>query len=495
MDVDTIRLGEDFVKTIREKVAACQVLLAVIGPTWLRVSDDHNRPRLQNPGDYVRIEIAQALSAGIRVIPVLVGRATMPRARELPDDLLALANLHAFEIHDALFSDSLKQLLKELGPPVAPWPLSKRQTAVLALSVLFIIIAFALVNSPPSSRPPGTKPTPDEIEAQRKEPGLDQLIKKPDLPAVLRAPKLAELPPVVEEARSILLPPGTHSVLGPLHPKVLWSSYVGLDIIGIASNGTIFGWATSELSCLNGVRNGKELWAVGWQYVSIDWHLKGFDEAGRVWLDSNSYEKSYCFNSRGEGGLVNRSLPKNLARVGLYSDPSAAIYKCESGQVVRQKAPKWQSDIDGNCASWDVTEDAKGTIYAASDRGTLYALSPDGKVRWTYSLGFAPPAPRFIGDDVLIGAKDGLYRIHNGALKWKFPYAHEVDSSRIYDREETVYVHSYDRLMAISSTGKKLWELKTGTWPYENTGHPYALDNQGRLYITVNGGVICLGDK
>ena len=69
MDVDTIEPGVDFVRTIEEAVAACDVLIAVIGGRWLISPDEKGRRRLDNPEDFVRVEIATALKRGIRVIP------------------------------------------------------------------------------------------------------------------------------------------------------------------------------------------------------------------------------------------------------------------------------------------------------------------------------------------------------------------------------------------------------------------------------------------
>jgi hypothetical protein len=69
MDIDTIDVGIDFVKAIEESVASCDVLIAVIGRHWLVRSDEQGRRRLDNPEDFVRIEIATALKRSIRVIP------------------------------------------------------------------------------------------------------------------------------------------------------------------------------------------------------------------------------------------------------------------------------------------------------------------------------------------------------------------------------------------------------------------------------------------
>src|SRR5579859_7462419 len=71
MDVDGINPGMDFRKAIDDNVASCGVLLAMIGPTWATIKHGDAR-RLDDPNDFVRLEIASALSRNIAVIPVLV---------------------------------------------------------------------------------------------------------------------------------------------------------------------------------------------------------------------------------------------------------------------------------------------------------------------------------------------------------------------------------------------------------------------------------------
>ena len=107
MDVDSVDLGEDFVKTIENTVESCDVLIAVIGKDWLTSSDLEGRRRLDNPEDFVRIEIATALKRDIRVIPVLVDAASMPRFGDLPDDLKALMRRNALQLsHDRFRNDA-----------------------------------------------------------------------------------------------------------------------------------------------------------------------------------------------------------------------------------------------------------------------------------------------------------------------------------------------------------------------------------------------------
>src|SRR5437016_3542158 len=98
MDVDTIPPGLDFRKVIDEAVGRCQLFLTVIGPEWLTTIDRAGRLRLENPADFVRLEIEAALNRDIPVIPVLVGGADVPRPDQLPNSLQPLAFRNAIHV-------------------------------------------------------------------------------------------------------------------------------------------------------------------------------------------------------------------------------------------------------------------------------------------------------------------------------------------------------------------------------------------------------------
>ena len=102
-DVDNIEPGEDFVERITAAVASCDVLLALIGPQWLTMTDENGDRRLDNPEDFVRLEIEAALARKIRVIPILVDGARMPRVNELPPALAPLVRRNAVEISPLTF--------------------------------------------------------------------------------------------------------------------------------------------------------------------------------------------------------------------------------------------------------------------------------------------------------------------------------------------------------------------------------------------------------
>lgn len=113
LDTDKIASGADFPRVLEERLAASDVLLAVIGPQWLTIADAAGR-RLDQPDDYVRREIATALAGETRVIPVLVGRARMPPADSLPDALRALATRNAARLEDASFERDFDVLVDDI---------------------------------------------------------------------------------------------------------------------------------------------------------------------------------------------------------------------------------------------------------------------------------------------------------------------------------------------------------------------------------------------
>jgi hypothetical protein len=92
IDFGTAALGRDFVELINQELANCDALLVVISPSWLDARTKDGGPRrLDNPGDFVRIEIATALKRNIPVFPILVDGAEIPSADQLPEELKGLS--------------------------------------------------------------------------------------------------------------------------------------------------------------------------------------------------------------------------------------------------------------------------------------------------------------------------------------------------------------------------------------------------------------------
>ena len=112
MDIDTIEPGEDFRKVVANAVGTCDVVLVMIGKQWLSMLDAQGQRRLDDPRDWVRVEIASALAnPRVRVIPVLVRDANMPGVHELPDELKELSWRNAIELSDTRFQHDANKLI------------------------------------------------------------------------------------------------------------------------------------------------------------------------------------------------------------------------------------------------------------------------------------------------------------------------------------------------------------------------------------------------
>jgi DNA polymerase len=129
MDVDSIKPGADFVQTLENAVAGCDVFIAMIGPQWLAAKTDDGGRRLDQWDDFVRIEIASALKQDKLVIPVLVGQARMPLPADLPYDLKMLARRNAISLSRQGFAHDVKKLAETIKETVPSHPSFKPQAA------------------------------------------------------------------------------------------------------------------------------------------------------------------------------------------------------------------------------------------------------------------------------------------------------------------------------------------------------------------------------
>jgi isoamylase len=128
-DIDSIQLGDNWFKAITDAVRSCDVLLALIGERWLTVTDDAGRRRLDSQEDWVRVEIETALERNISVIPIVVERAKLPRADQLPPTLAGLVQRQVLEISPRRFrsdsvrlTDQLHKILNEMQAASLPTP-------------------------------------------------------------------------------------------------------------------------------------------------------------------------------------------------------------------------------------------------------------------------------------------------------------------------------------------------------------------------------------
>lgn len=167
-DVDSIPLGVDFRTAIANALASCDVVLAVIGQAWLQVKNEDNYRRLDDPDDFVRIELETALERGIPIIPVLVGGAIMPAEDDLPPSLRQLAYRNGVQIRpDPDFKNDTKRLLWALkstpnGDDATPKKWIRKYSTVIALVIVALVTSvtgYAVYSILPENSLPETNET------------------------------------------------------------------------------------------------------------------------------------------------------------------------------------------------------------------------------------------------------------------------------------------------------------------------------------------------
>jgi len=115
-DVDTLRPGQDFVRAIDEGVASCRVMLVVIGRQWADARDQSGQRRLEDPNDFVRLEVVKALtSAHVVVVPVLVESASIPLAAQLPESMQPLVRRHAISLRDETWDTDVDRIVATIN--------------------------------------------------------------------------------------------------------------------------------------------------------------------------------------------------------------------------------------------------------------------------------------------------------------------------------------------------------------------------------------------
>jgi len=163
-DVVAVRPGENFPNAIEEAIGQADVVLAVIGPNWA-AGGAGGEPRLAEAGDYVRAELVAALALSKRLIPVLVGGATMPATAALPEDVRALASRHAVVLQDATWHRHVEALISSLRGRTAT---ARRRRRLVAAGVAGAVavglvaggaVAWVLVDDPGSAPDGNGTPT------------------------------------------------------------------------------------------------------------------------------------------------------------------------------------------------------------------------------------------------------------------------------------------------------------------------------------------------
>jgi TIR domain-containing protein len=150
MDVASLGAG-DSLKLIRDSVATADVFIAVIGPGWLDCKDAKSgQRRLDNPVDWVRLELRVALDLDKALIPVLINETPVPAAEDLPEDLRRLTDRNFVRLRHDRWDDDVHDLIVPAIQKIVGQPAKSRRLLVVGVlslaAVIVIIVAFRFMN-------------------------------------------------------------------------------------------------------------------------------------------------------------------------------------------------------------------------------------------------------------------------------------------------------------------------------------------------------------
>lgn len=144
-DVDAIPAGQDFRGHVASVLNRCRVCLVLLGPDWLDATNENGSRRLDDPDDLVRVEIETALGLGLTIIPVLLGDAVIPQARQLPGKLAALPSLHCVDVRrDPDFHKDMDKLVGDLRRHALRALTLRRALYRIGLASAVIVAMFAI---------------------------------------------------------------------------------------------------------------------------------------------------------------------------------------------------------------------------------------------------------------------------------------------------------------------------------------------------------------
>jgi TIR domain len=147
MDVRSVRPGQDFVEAIVQTVRSCNIMITVIGTRWLGEGRRGATTLPHDPKDFVRLELETALEAGVHIVPVLVGRAEIPAAEDLPESLQHLRRLNAFALTDERLEEDVDRLVRSLEDIVVTRQAPTRRRALLAGASVVVVVGARLAGS------------------------------------------------------------------------------------------------------------------------------------------------------------------------------------------------------------------------------------------------------------------------------------------------------------------------------------------------------------
>jgi formylglycine-generating enzyme required for sulfatase activity len=214
VDIDDLQAGQKFETVLERKLAQCKVMLAIIGPNWVDARDEETGSRrIDDPEDWVRVEIERALARKIPVIPVLVAGATLPSKTDLPPSLQPLLKHQGATLTTNGFRYEMAGLARDVADLTVrrPWGRMAAAASALILGGYVITHQFGAPVWWPSfgdGRPKNVVvPKPAAEAAAEKAADAPRLL--PNAPEAPKLPEIRELAPIAEADPALSVTPGS----------------------------------------------------------------------------------------------------------------------------------------------------------------------------------------------------------------------------------------------------------------------------------------------
>ncbi len=252
-DMEDIPAGSDFRQVLNAHLIDCPVILVIIGRTWASVTDAAGKRRLDNPDDFVRIEVETALAQANKiVIPVLVDNATLPTADELPASLRDLPYRNAVNLrNDPDFSHDFETLLAQLKPHLRMPQAARRRVMPIALVMIafLIMVIGALLIVPKLGAAGGTNISGGtSLAASTAIPTIEPVATDQYMVLVAQPEALRSPPPrdvarfVIDDLNRNLVKKVTFSKIRIRAYNTVITSEEGADAVAQASGATLIVW-------------------------------------------------------------------------------------------------------------------------------------------------------------------------------------------------------------------------------------------------------------
>ena len=237
--------------------------------------------------------------------------------------------------------------------------------------------------------------------------------------------------------------------------------YIGNDIgsfYAINSDGSLQ-WVQSDAWGPGWIRSSPAIAPNGTVCVGISFEY--MDEFGHF------YDCGYVLAYHRDGSVAWYRATAGFVNSAPVIDTDGNVFVVSSRELDLGSPPLLQAFSPGGEQKWscaiggesDPALGIDGTVYVGSDQ--LYAIKPDGSLKWIYTTGSAVSAPSIAEDNTIYIGSDQLYAINpDGSLKWSYPLGSTVHSAAI-GSDGTVYVCS-DQLYVFTPDGSLQWSYATG---------------------------------